>query len=142
MVRSGGKYAVALAVVLLPAPAWADGSGDLGAALAVQAAQGFGGQQPVVTGLRGHGDEHFGDLGPALAPERLDRHRAGESKLHVNLMDVKASLEENLAIDTFNGSNYITGDAFGHASGLPVAVQNSGNNVIIQNAFILNLDVK
>jgi hypothetical protein len=82
------------------------------------------------------------DFGPPIAPEVLDQHRAGESKQQLNWMDVRANLEDNKAIDTFNGSNFITGDSFSHASGLPVAVQNSGNNVIIQNAFILNLNVK
>jgi hypothetical protein len=82
------------------------------------------------------------EFGPALEAQVLDRHRAGETKQTLNLMDVKASLENNRAINTVNGSNIITGDAFANASGLPVAVQNSGNNVIIQNAFILNLNVK
>jgi hypothetical protein len=82
------------------------------------------------------------ELGPPLEVQVLDRHRAGETKQTFNLMDVKAVLEDNRAINTMNGSNIITGDAFANASGLPVAVQNSGNNVIIQNAFILNLNVK
>jgi hypothetical protein len=82
------------------------------------------------------------ELGAPLEAQVLDRHRAGESKQTFNLMDVKAVLEDNRAINTLNGSNIISGDAFANASGLPVAVQNSGNNVIIQNAFILNLHVK
>lgn len=61
--------------------------------------------------------------------------------LHV-LMDVKANLEENLTIDTSNESNDITGSAFGHASGLPVAVQNLGKNAIIQNALLPNLNAR
>jgi hypothetical protein len=45
-------------------------------------------------------------------------------------------------VGTTNGANSISGGAFGGASGFPVAVQNSGNNVIVQNAFIINLDVR
>lgn len=81
-------------------------------------------------------------LGAPLALEQLDQYRAGEARLQLNRMDVQAGLEDNNAINTISGSNSITGDAFAHASGLPVAVQNSGNNVVIQNAFILNLNVK
>lgn len=82
------------------------------------------------------------NFGSPLSGETLDQHRAGESKLQLNLNDVKASLEDNKAINTINGMNVITGEAFGRASGLPLAVQNSGNNVIIQNSFILNLDMR
>lgn len=82
-------------------------------------------------------------FGPALAAQALDQQRAGqEVDLHLNLMDVKAQLDDNQAINTVTGSNLIGGGAFGNASGLPVAVQNSGNNVVIQNAFILNMNVQ
>jgi hypothetical protein len=80
-------------------------------------------------------------LGAPLTAEVLDQQRAG-AELHLNLMDVKAHLDDNQAINTLNGSNYIAGGALSNSSGLPVAVQNSGNNVIIQNSFILNMNVK
>jgi hypothetical protein len=38
-----------------------------------------------------------------------------------------------------SGGNFISDSAFSHASGLPVAIQNSGNNVSIQNAYIVNI---
>ena len=82
------------------------------------------------------------ELGAPLEAQLLEQHRAGETRQTFNLMDVKASLEDAKAINTLSGSNIITGEAFANASGLPMAVQNSGNNVIIQNAFILNLHVK
>ena len=80
-------------------------------------------------------------FGKPLTAEQLDQHRAGQ-ELQLNLMDVKARLDNNQAINTLTGSNYITGEAFSKASGLPVAVQNSGNNVLIQNAFIVNMTLK
>jgi hypothetical protein len=60
----------------------------------------------------------------------------------LNLQDTKATMQDTTAIGSHNGTNTIGGGAFGGASGFPLAVQNSGNNVIIQNAFIINLDVK
>lgn len=135
MLRGSKQLFGAVAIMLVSGANWAGESAGVGSALALDAARTWSGQaQPT--------NAKSVDFGSPLAPHALDRHRAGEAKLQLNLMDVKASLEDNLAINTFNGSNYITGDAFGHASGLPVAVQNSGNNVIIQNAFILNLNVK
>lgn len=80
-------------------------------------------------------------LGTPLTAAALDQQRAG-AELHLNLMSVKAHLDDNQAINTLNGSNYIAGGALSNSSGLPVAVQNSGNNVIIQNSFILNMNVK
>ena len=80
-------------------------------------------------------------LGAAVAPKALDAQRGGQTVV-VNSMDVDAKLHNNSAANTLSGSNVITESAFSHSSGLPVAIQNSGNNVIIQNAFILNLQMK
>ncbi len=84
----------------------------------------------------------FADFGSPVAAQALDAHRAGESKLVFNLQETNATLEGNQAINTASGSNSISGEAFRGAAGFPVAVQNSGNNVIIQNGFIVNLEMK
>lgn len=89
----------------------------------------------------GDSDSGMTSFGTPVGAQVLDQQRGGE-ELHVNLMDVKANLDQNQAINTVTGQNVITGGAFGNASGLPVAVQNSGNNVVIQNAFILNMNLK
>ncbi len=135
MFRGSKELLGAVAIMLMSGPAWTAENADVGSALASDVTPASAEQaQPA--------NAKIVDFGTPMAPEALDQHRAGESKFQLNLMDVKASLEDNQAINTLNGSNFITGDAFAHASGLPVAVQNSGNNVIIQNAFILNLNVK
>jgi len=97
----------------------------------------------LLSGPAWAGDVEGGDrsFGAPLSAQALDKQRGGE-ELRLNVMDVKANLGENQAINTLNGQNVITGGAFSNASGLPVAVQNSGNNVIIQNSFILNMNVK
>lgn len=40
------------------------------------------------------------------------------------------------------GNNAITGDSLSNASGLPSVIQNTGNNVLIQNAVIVNVQMK
>ena len=80
-------------------------------------------------------------LGKAMAPKALDNQRGGQAVV-VNKNDLSGNLYDNRAIDNVTGNNYISDSAFSHSSGLPVAVQNSGNNVLIQNSFILNLQMK
>ena len=40
-----------------------------------------------------------------------------------------------------NGDNLINGDAFNNANGFLSTVQNTGNNVLIQNSTIINVSV-
>ncbi len=82
------------------------------------------------------------DFGSPVAQQTLDERRAGNGGLEINVQDLDARVRNNTAAFTVNGDNHISGHAFRDASGFPVAVQNSGNNVVIQNAFIINLDVK
>ncbi len=42
---------------------------------------------------------------------------------------------------TFSGGNIINEGAFSDSSGLSTIIQNSGNNVLIQSATILNLNI-
>jgi hypothetical protein len=60
----------------------------------------------------------------------------------VNTNTLNATLYENSAKGNVTGHNTITEGAFVGASGLPTVIQNSGNNVIIQNGTVLNLTVK
>src|SRR5262245_30706046 len=83
------------------------------------------------------GPEDMTGLGKAMAPKALDNQRGGQAVV-VNKNDLSGNLYDNRAIDNVTGNNYISDSAFSHSSGLPVAVQNSGNNVLIQNSFILN----
>jgi hypothetical protein len=38
--------------------------------------------------------------------------------------------------------NVISGGSFANSSGLPVVIQNSGANVLIQNATVINLQLQ
>ena len=47
----------------------------------------------------------------------------------------------NTAVNVATGTNAISAGAFSNMSGLPIVIQNSGANVLIQNAVILNLQM-
>ena len=46
------------------------------------------------------------------------------------------------ASNVTTGSNVISDGAFAGIGGLPMVIQNSGNNVLIQNATIVNVQLK
>ena len=54
-------------------------------------------------------------------------------------MKLSGTTAGNLANEVVTGTNAISAGAFANMSGLPVVIQNSGANVLIQNAVILNL---
>lgn len=113
------------------------GSGKIpvvGFVLAAALAAPLHAQQGGVTG-------DFTALGKPIEKHVLDAKR-GRQQTVINTMETDARLHDNRAVDTVSGGNFIGDNAFSASSGLPVAIQNSGNNVIIQNSFILNMDMK
>lgn len=60
----------------------------------------------------------------------------------VNNMNVKSQVEKNVLYSTSTGANMLSNDAFSNANGISMVIQNSGNQVIINNALILNLRVQ
>lgn len=72
----------------------------------------------------------------ALAAQR------GGADLHVNENNATASVQDNVASHLSTGNNTIAGSAFANTNGVPMVVQNSGNNVVIQNSTILNLQLQ
>ena len=62
----------------------------------------------------------------------------------LNLYDIKSDglVSNNQASNLTTGSNWVTEGSFAGASGFSTVVQNSGNNVLIQNATIINLRVQ
>ncbi len=70
----------------------------------------------------------------------LARKRGGADV--VNDMQLKGVVADNRAVNVTTGGNFISDGAFANTSGLPLIVQNTGNNVLIQNATIVNVQVK
>jgi hypothetical protein len=73
--------------------------------------------------------------GRALAAHRGGTAVASDMQLH-------GVVTGNRATDVATGSNRVASGAFAGAAGLPVVIQNSGNNVLIQNATIVNLQLR
>lgn len=80
------------------------------------------------------------ELGATLPDSALSDQR-GKATIS-NKNDVDGALYRNQATNTVSGGNFVTEGALSDSTGLFTVIQNSGNNVLIQNATILNLDVR
>ena len=67
-------------------------------------------------------------------------HRGGAAV--ASDMQLHGVVADNQVSDASTGSNLITQGALTGAAGLPMVIQNSGNNVLIQNATVINLQLK
>ncbi|QAU33151.1 hypothetical protein [Janthinobacterium sp. 17J80-10] len=79
-------------------------------------------------------------MGPSIAADTLEQYRGGtaitsEAVSHGLLQDATAT---NVA----TGNNSIAGGAFANTFGLPIVIQNSGANVLIQNSTIVNVQFR
>jgi hypothetical protein len=121
--------AVLAAGAFVAAPCARGDAGELAAAIAAAASQSTAAPLP---------DDR---LGSALGDARLAAQRGGQG---VQLSEIKARsiVSENTAHHLTTGNNTITESAFGHTSGMPMVIQNSGNNVSIQNSTVLNLQLR
>ncbi|SOZ37947.1 hypothetical protein [Cupriavidus neocaledonicus] len=83
----------------------------------------------------------FAGAAKAVPVSRLDDVRGG-AEVTVNDMRLHGTVADNAAVNTLSGANHITEGAFSNAAGIPTAIQNSGSNVLIQNATIVNVQFK
>lgn len=76
-------------------------------------------------------------------PEELDhsRGREGINLTALNNMNLQATVSGNQAINNVSGYNVIDRGAFAEASGITSVIQNSGNNVVIQDSTIVNVTI-
>ncbi|MBT9475550.1 hypothetical protein [Polaromonas sp.] len=95
--------------------------------------------EPLIPTTALHSAGHAGFDKPVSAA-MLGDYRGG-SGLVYNDMKLAGTTAGNTAIDVATGTNTISAGAFSNMSGLPLVVQNSGANVLIQNAVILNLQM-
>lgn len=77
-------------------------------------------------------------LGQPLSMEALDSYRGGFDMVK-NDMLLNGSVADNTTAHVSSGGNFVGQGAFNNASGLPTVIQNSGSNVLIQNATIINV---
>jgi hypothetical protein len=73
-----------------------------------------------------------------LQKSRLESARGG-FEIVQNDLQLRGMVAQNQASHIQSGNNVIADGAFSNASGMPMVVQNSGSNVLIQNATIVNV---
>ncbi|WP_423839856.1 carbon storage regulator [Vibrio mytili] len=56
--------------------------------------------------------------------------------------DIHGISSDNIASNTVSGNNILSPGAFAESSGLSSVIQNTGNNVLIQNSTVVNLTLK
>lgn len=76
-----------------------------------------------------------------LTADALASKRGGDGVVF-NENQLKGVVANNSASNLTTGTNAITDGAFAGSAGLSTVIQNSGNNVLIQNATIVNLQLK
>ncbi|MDB5840570.1 MAG: hypothetical protein JWQ23_2522 [Herminiimonas sp.] len=79
-------------------------------------------------------------FGNAIAGETLQSYRGGSEHVKSE-MKLAGTTAQNSAEQVYTGANSINAGSFANASGIPIVIQNSGANVLIQNATILNLQI-
>ena len=84
--------------------------------------------------------ENFGEPMTSTALEKL---RGGTNNTHntFNDMTLSGTTASNSAQNVNTGTNAITSGSFANMSGIPVVIQNTGANVLIQSAVIINLQM-
>jgi hypothetical protein len=76
-------------------------------------------------------------FGPHVADSQLAQASGGTNVL--NRMTLNGTVSGNSADRVVTGDNVISGSSLQGSAGLPMVIQNSGNNVLIQNATIVNV---
>jgi hypothetical protein len=80
-------------------------------------------------------------LGAATADDLLDSARGGSERTAISTT-LNGTVERNSASNVTTGSNLIQDGSFANMAGIPIVVQNTGANVLIQNATTINLNLK
>ncbi|MEY3447404.1 MAG: hypothetical protein RIR45_2159 [Pseudomonadota bacterium] len=80
-------------------------------------------------------------FGKPISERSLNGYRGGFEVVN-NDMQLSGTVANNVTMDTVSGSNTISDGAFANLNGLPMVIQNSGSNVLIQNATIINVQMQ
>jgi hypothetical protein len=73
-----------------------------------------------------------------ISDKELAEDRGGTE---TNTNNATGTVSGNVASQLTTGSNMISQGSFSNSSGIPIVIQNTGNNVLIQNSTILNLQL-
>ena len=85
----------------------------------------------------------FGDdlesLGEPVSQDTLDGLRGGDEEIVNNVIRITGEVTDNTADNVVTGANNIQDGSFVNSSGITSVVQNTGANVLIQTATIVNV---
>ncbi len=127
------RLVISSSLILLAVPTFAEDSNKSSAPSATSA------EEEVSLGL------NLFEQDATLSDEELALHRARENfdveQVTINTQDQDGEVNDNVAIGNTNGDNVINGEAFSDSTGFLSTVQNTGNNVLIQNTTIINVSV-
>lgn len=91
-------------------------------------------------------DAELISLGDDVSSAALEENRAKAlleiDKVFINDQELNGTVSGNTAINSNNGANSIAGTAFSGSSGFINTIQNTGNNVLIQSATIVNVSIE
>ena len=79
------------------------------------------------------------DLGTPVSQAALDEQRGGDEEIVNNFIRITGEVTDNTAEQVVTGANNIGEGSFANASGITSVVQNTGANVLIQSATIVNV---
>lgn len=96
---------------------------------------------PLATPLAPQAEAHVLALGKPVASDQLAGQRGGFEVVQ-NDLRLSGTVADNSAVNVASGHNLISEGSFAHSRGFPMVVQNSGSNVLIQNATVINLQVQ
>ena len=80
-------------------------------------------------------------LSAAVIGDALLAKERGGTDTQLSQNNSNGAVSGNVASQLTTGSNSISSSAFSNSSGIPIVIQNTGNNVLIQNSTILNLQL-
>jgi hypothetical protein len=79
------------------------------------------------------------DLGAPASSATLAEQRGGDETNVINTIHINGDVTNNTAQDVVTGANSIQDGSFANSSGIMSVVQNTGANVLIQSATIVNV---
>jgi hypothetical protein len=99
---------------------------------------------PPQLGWAESGPDISGDGGAfdaAVSDDQLAGQR-GKALIPTNTNNLDGAVYDNSASDLVTGYNLVSDGSLTNNAGMNTVIQNSGNNVLIQNAVILNIQMQ
>ena len=90
---------------------------------------------PIVS----YADDEAASLGTPVSSDTLAKQRGGGDEFVHNTIRVNGTVTDNSASNVVTGANNIRDGSFANSSGIMSVVQNTGANVLIQSATIVNV---